>query len=107
MKVIAKGVGASAGKYEGKIHIIDRVENLDDLQEGEILVVKKSNPAWTVGMLKAGAMISEHGGIISHMAIVAREMEVPCVVGVEHATTLFKNGTVVVLDGEKGIIYLK
>lgn len=105
MKIIIKGLGASKGIYKGVIRVIESVKKLDELKEGEILVVKKSNPAWTVGMIKAGAMISEHGGIISHMAIVAREMEVPCVVGVENATKIFKDGMKVLLDGEKGEIY--
>ncbi len=105
MKLLAKGLGASAGTYQGKIRIIENVEKLQELQEGEILVVKKSNPAWTIGMMKAGAMISEHGGTISHMAIIAREMGIPCVVAVENATKKFLNGQVVLLDGEKGQIY--
>lgn len=105
MKIITKGLGASKGKHSGIIRVVESVEKLDELKEGEILVVKKSNPAWTIGMLKAGAMICEHGGIISHMAIVAREMEVPCIVGVIDATKIFKNGMEVIVDGEKGEIY--
>ena len=105
MKILASGLGAGIGQYTGRVHVISSPDELNQLQEGEVLVVKRSNPVWTVGMLKAGAVISETGGIISHSAIVAREMGVPCIVGVENATSLLHTGMTVSVDGENGNIY--
>lgn len=106
MKLIACGTGASSGQYTGRPRVINSVDELDLLQDGEILVIKASDPAWTVGMLKAGAFISELGGIISHAAIVAREMGIPCVVAVPDATTLLSNYNIVTVDGRTGTISL-
>ena len=68
-------------------------------------MVQHSSPAWSVGMTRACAIISEFGGIISHAAIVAREMGIPCVVAVERATVLLTNGMLVQVDGETGTIH--
>jgi phosphoenolpyruvate synthase/pyruvate phosphate dikinase len=105
MKIIAKGLGASTGIITNRIRVIFSPDELDQLKDGEILVVKSSSPAWTVGMLRASAIISEFGGIISHAAIVAREIGIPCIVSVEHATSLLLNGMLVHVDGETGLIY--
>ncbi len=104
-KLIARGLGASSGNYTGRIRVMHHPDELDQLQAGEVLVVKSSNPAWTLGMLKAGAVLSELGGVISHSAIVAREMGIPCIVGVKNATSVLVTGMTVRVDGEKGDIY--
>lgn len=105
MKLIAKGLGASTGTVTGCVRVLSSPDELDQLETGEVLVVQHSSPAWSLGMLRAGAIISEYGGIICHAAIVAREMGVPCVVAVEHATKLLANGMFVRVDGEVGAIY--
>ncbi len=105
MKMIAQGLGVSTGIVTGRVRVLFSPEELDQLQIGEVLVVQRSSPLWTVGMLRAGAIISEVGGMISHAAIVAREMGVPCVVAVERATSLLANGTLVQVDGETGTIH--
>ncbi len=105
MKMIAQGLGVSTGIVTGRVRVLLKPEELDQLQDGEVLVVQRSSPLWTVGMIHASAIISEVGGIISHAAIIAREMGVPCVVAVEQATSLLTNGTLVRVDGEKGTIH--
>lgn len=103
--IVTKGLGASQGIARGIVKVVTSIEELSKVEVGNILVVKSSNPAWTIGMLKAGALLSEKGGIISHVAIVAREIGIPCVVGVENATKIFKDGQRVKVDGERGIVY--
>lgn len=105
MKMIAQGLGVSTGIVTGHVRVLLNPEELDQLQAGEVLVVQRSSPLWTVGMLSAGAIISEVGGMISHAAIVAREMGVPCIVAVEQATSLLTNGMIVRIDGETGTIH--
>ena len=104
--LIASGIGVSPGLIDGPIRIVNSVGELTDVMEGEILVVKKSNPAWTVGMMKAAALICEVGGIICHAAIVAREMGIPCVVNVPDAVNTFATGSRVRVDGTEGKIYV-
>ncbi len=105
MNLIAQGLGASTGIVTGRVRVLASPNELDQLEAGEVLVVQHSSPAWSTGMLQAGAIISEHGGIICHAAIVAREMGVPCVVAVDRATSLLANGMLVCVDGEAGTIY--
>lgn len=105
MNLIAQGLGASTGIVTGRVRVLSSPDELDQLETGEILVVQHSSPAWSLGMPRASAIISEYGGIICHAAIVAREMGVPCVVAVEHATLLLVNGMLVRVDGETGTIH--
>lgn len=105
MILIAQGIGAGTGTITGRIRVLNSPDQLDQLKDGEVLVVQHSHPAWTVGMHRAGAVICEQGGIISHAALVARELGVPCVVAVPNATSLFITGMLVCVDGEKGTIH--
>lgn len=104
-KIVARGMGTSPGVATGPVTVGKNISDLSRVQNGDVIVVRESNPAWTVGMMKASALISELGGIICHAAIVAREMGVPCVVNVENATQILRDGMRVKVDGEKGIIY--
>ena len=103
--LIAKGIAASAGTYTGAVRVVLDVEDLPALKEGEVLVVRASNPVWTVGMLRSGAIIAELGGPICHAAIVAREIGIPCVVAVGNATGALRTGMHVTVDGTKGLVF--
>jgi len=104
-KIIAKGRAASPGITAGLARIVTSIEELSKVVPGDILVVKKSNPVWTIGMMTASALISETGGVISHIAIIAREMGIPCITAVENITSILKNGQRIRIDGDKGVIY--
>lgn len=104
-KIIARGRPASPGKMTGVVRVVTKLDELSKVVPGCILVVKNSNPAWSIGMMKASGLISEVGGIISHAAIVAREMGIPCIVAVENATTILKDDQIVEINGTEGIIY--
>ena len=104
-KIIARGIPASSGLAAGVVKVVTKIEHLSKIKPGDILVVKTSSPAWTIGMIKANGLISEMGGIISHAAIVAREMGIPCIVSVENATNILKDGQKIRIDGSKGVIY--
>ena len=104
-RILANGLGVSPGKATGKIVICKKVSDLAKVQDGNIIVVPASSPAWTQGMLRGAGFISERGGIICHVAIVAREIGVPCIVGVEKATEILKDGMKVEIDGKEGVIY--
>jgi len=74
------------------------------LGHGDILVVPSTDPAWTPLFLKAGGLVMETGGYLSHGAIVAREFGIPSVVNLPGILQQLKNGDTLEVDGSKGIV---
>lgn len=104
-KILLKGIGASPGTAEGAVKIITNKNNFSSFKEGEILVAKITDPSYVIIMAKSSAIITDTGGMMSHPAIVARELGIPCVVATKKAATILKNGQKVKVDGAKGIVY--
>lgn len=73
--------------------------------EGKILVTKQTDPGWTIIFPLLKGLIVERGGMLSHAAIVARELNIPCIVGVDSATTFIKDGSHIQMDLDKGEIH--
>ncbi len=105
LKPLLRGLPASPGLVVGKVRIIKDLSDIDKLKEGEILVTTMTNPDMVPAMRKAKAIITDEGGITSHAAIVSRELGIPCIVGTKFATTLLKNGQLVTVDANRGIVY--
>jgi len=101
---VLKGSVAFPGKVRGEVHIINRREDMDDFQEGQVLVASTTTPDFLPAMKKAGAIISEHGGVICHASITSRELKIPCVVGVKGATGVLKDGDLVEVNANDGIV---
>lgn len=98
-----KGIVASNGGrhfINGEVVVISNPA--DSIAEDKILVVPSTSPSYVPLMRKAKALITDHGGMMSHAAIVAREFNLPCIVGTKQATKVLKNGDEVVLDLVKG-----
>jgi len=76
------------------------------VQKGDILVTVYTNPSWTPLFSLVAGIILEEGGILSHSAVVARECGIPCVVQVERARSIIRDGQRVRVDGESGTITL-
>jgi pyruvate,water dikinase len=72
---------------------------------GEVLVAPMTNPDWVPTIRRAGALVTDGGGMTCHAAIVARELGVPCVVGTRTATSTLRDGEVVTVDGGRGHVY--
>jgi len=105
MKVLVKGIGASPGIAIGFTRIaFEPSEAIKKFQGDDILVVPSTDPSWTVYMLKAKAIVTNTGGILSHAAIVSRELGIPCVVGTGDATSKLKDGQRISVDGSKGVV---
>ncbi len=104
-KIILKGVPASPGVAKGKAKIILSPNDVNNFEEGEILVAPLTNPHFTPAILKAIAIVTEMGGVLSHPAIVARELGIPCVTGAREATKVLKNGQEIIVDGNRGVVY--
>ena len=104
-KILLKGETASAGVYTGKVCIIRNPSELNKVQKGDILVTKMTTPDMVPAMQRAGAIITDEGGMTCHAAIVSREMGTPCVVGTEHATTMLQDGETVTVHASRGLVY--
>ena len=92
------------GKVEGLVRVLNAPDEVPKMQEREILVCPMSDPDYMPAIRKASAIITDQGGLLCHAAIVARELQIPCVVGTEYATKVFKDGDRVEVDAEKGIV---
>jgi len=103
-EVLIKGLAASPGKITGKVRIIDSLENAHQFQEGEILVTRATNPAWTILFSKAIAVITDVGSPMAHASLVAREYGIPAVVGTGNGTSILKTGQLVMVNGNTGVV---
>ena len=99
-----KGLGASAGVVEGTVRIVHSASEFDEVQKGEILVCKMTNPAWVVLFTKIRGLVTDAGGALSHPAVISREFGVPAVVGTMIATQRLKTGQRVRIDGTAGVV---
>jgi len=104
-KILLKGETASAGVYAGKVKIVHNPSELGKIEKGDILVTKMTTPDMVPAMQRAGAIITDEGGMTCHAAIVSREMGTPCIVGTEHAAATLKDGEIVTVHASRGIVY--
>jgi pyruvate, water dikinase len=98
------GHAGSPGTAEGPARVILDVRQLNDLEDGEILVAPVTSPSWTPVFGKIAAAVSDIGGTMSHAAIVSREYGVPAVVGTADATARIKTGDRLRVDGAAGTV---
>lgn len=104
-KILVKGLPASVGQAGGKVQIIRNASELVKINKGEVLVAKLTNPSYVPAMKRAAGIVTDQGGQTSHAAIVSRELAIPAVVGTGNATKVLKNGQMVTVDGETGLVY--
>ena len=102
---IHKGIGISSGYVQGKARIMRSLHDAQEVLFGDILIVSTLEPGWTPLLLKAGGVIMELGGMLSHGAVITREYGVPAVAAVEGACSLFHNGEDLAIDGQSGTIW--
>ena len=101
---IIKGQIAQLGIIIGKVRILKRREQVGEVKEGEIIVSSMTTPDFLPAMKKAAAFITDEGGITCHAAIVAREMKKPCIIGTKIATKVLKDGMMVEVDANAGVV---
>ena len=101
-----RGLGAAAGVVTGVARIIASLEDSHRLGEGEILVTQTTSPPWTPLFGIAAAVVTDAGGPMSHVAIVAREYGIPAVVGTVSATRQIEDGQLIRVDGSEGTVDL-
>jgi phosphohistidine swiveling domain-containing protein len=97
-----KGQTACPGQVSGRVRLILRRNEMENMKEGEILVTTMTTPDFLPAMKKAAAFVTDEGGITCHAAIIAREMHKPCVIGTKVATKALQDGDRVEVDADKG-----
>ncbi|MEH1967869.1 glycerol-3-phosphate acyltransferase [Nostoc sp.] len=103
---ILQGIGASHGQAEGRVKVLRNLQDVPEIDRDTILVVPYTDSGWAPLLLRAGGLIAEAGGRLSHGAIVAREYGIPAVMDVRGATWILQDGQRVRIDGSRGIVEL-
>jgi pyruvate,water dikinase len=102
--MLLKGLGASPGIASGPVRVVRKLDQLDKVGKGDIIVTEMTTPDMVPAMKRAAGIVTDEGGMTSHAAIVSRELGVPAVVGSGNATELLGDGQVVTIDGDKGSV---
>lgn len=98
------GIAAAHGVAEGRARVLASASGCDDLEEGEILVCRTTDPSWASAFYLAAGAVIDVGSTSSHGAIVAREMGLPCVIGTGNGTALLRTGDWLRIDGGSGTV---
>ncbi len=104
-RILLKGLGASPGFSTNIVKVLASEKEISKIESGNILVTSMTTPDFVPAMRKASAIITDEGGMTCHAAIVSRELGIPCIVGTGNATKVLKDGMVVTVDANKGIVY--
>ncbi len=101
-----RGLTAYRGSVVGRARVIMNAAEQDTVSNGDILIVPMTTPDYLPSMQKAAGFVTDEGGVICHAAIIARELKKPCVIGTKRATSVFRNGDWVEVDGFTGVVRL-
>ena len=105
---LVTGIAVGSKIGQGTVRVIKSVENIDQFQNGDVLVTEMTDPDWVSVMRNASAIITDEGGKTAHASIVGRELGVPTIVGSENATEVLSTGQEVTADctqGSTGRVY--
>ena len=98
------GVAGSPGVVEGVARVVRSEADFDAVQTGDVLVCQMTNPAWQVLFSRITALVTDAGGVTGHPAVLAREYEIPAVVGTSVATQRINTGDRIRVDGSTGVV---
>ena len=106
-----KGIIVNKGKATGKVVIASMLDNMEEvtkiyskMEKKAILIAQTTSPELMLLCKNAVAIVTDQGGMMSHAAVISREMNIPCIVGTNYATEIFKDGDLVEVDAEKGVV---
>ena len=99
-----KGITASIGRVQGRVKIVLGIRDLNKVKSGDVLVAITTHPDFVPAMHYASAIVTDEGGLTSHAAIVSRELKKPCIVGAKIATKVLKDGDLVEVDANSGVV---
>ncbi|MDC1222043.1 PEP-utilizing enzyme [Salibacteraceae bacterium] len=101
-----QGLGASKGRVQANATVMKTFDP-QLIEDVGILVTQRTDPGWTPLMALSKGIVVEHGGMLSHASIVARELQIPAVIGIKDACGRIKNGDQVMVDGDTGLVSVK
>lgn len=104
---VLAGLGASRGEGRGRARVIRKIEELESVEPGDILVSETIDPGWTSVFPMLGGVVTETGGILSHGALLAREYGIPAVMGVPDAMELLGEADEARINGTTGQIFIE
>ncbi|HLC98766.1 MAG TPA: PEP-utilizing enzyme [Candidatus Nanoarchaeia archaeon] len=99
-----RGAVAFRGKVRGVCRILLNPNKINEVKKGDIIIASNTTPEYVSALERASAFVTDLGGITSHAAVVAREMKKPCIIGTKVGTKIFKDGDLVEVDAENGVV---
>jgi pyruvate,water dikinase len=102
---LLSGIGAGSGIVEGPVRVVHDPAVVE-IEPGEILVASTTDPSWASIMFVSSALVVDIGSVLSHAAVVARELGLPCVVNTGNGTRVLRDGDLVRVDGSAGTVQL-
>lgn len=99
-----KGTIAYKGLARGKVRLVFTLEDIKKVNKGEVLVTTMTRPEMMIALEKAVAFVTNEGGMLSHAAIVSRELKKPCIIGTGNATRILSDGDLIEVDANNGIV---
>lgn len=99
-----KGMVVNRGKIIGKVKILFSPSEISKMKKGDVLVAPMTSPDYILALKKAAAVITDEGGMTCHAAIVSRELKIPGIVATKIATQVLKDGDLVEVDADKGVV---
>jgi phosphohistidine swiveling domain-containing protein len=98
------GVTAYPGRVRGPARVVPTDEDIHKVRPGDILIAHMTNPNYTPVFSKIRGIVTEEGGVLSHSAVIARELKLPCVIATKTAMSVFKDGELIEVDADRGIV---
>jgi pyruvate,water dikinase len=102
-----KGIPCSGESVTATARVIKDIHEAYKIEQGEILVTRCTDPAWTALFIRLGGVITETGGMLSHAAVVSREYGLPCILMAKNATETIRDGDVLTMDCKTGEIHIR
>jgi pyruvate,water dikinase len=103
--VVAKGIGVSPIKAYGRVKIIHNIADLSNIEKKDIIVVDQPTLAMVSAIKRANGIITNKGSVNCRLAIILRELDIPCIVGTQNATEILTENDIISMDGTKGLIF--
>ncbi len=102
--MLLHGLGGAPGSASGAARVLVSLADAASLNDGDVLVTHMTSPDWLPLLRRAGAIVTDSGGMTCHAAIVSRELGIPCVVGTGEATSKLRDGEIVTVDATRGVV---
>lgn len=99
-----KGLPVTKGVYRGKVKLVTDFNSFKDVRAGDVVVTHMTRPQFNLQIKNVSAIVTNEGGILCHAAIIAREFNIPCIVGTKIATKVLHDGDLVEVDADNGVV---